>query len=438
MKKLIFFLFAAIILFNNCNKPQKEAEIITTDIDNYWIAYDTIRTTKDTTLQNKLLKEFFIDKASEGQKALFAARNYQPNEFVENINKYPKYWNSIRSNMSRIPEFSDEINKGINQLRNVYPKLKPAKIYFGVGAFRTPGTIVDSLVLIGSEYALSNKNINVSEFPENHAIRSYSKNNKLSDLDFLTVHEFVHTQQRNNHNYVLIKTCLYEGIPEFISEIVMQKKSVQPSMNYGAENPDFIKTELKHQLFSTQAIYDWLWNDTRNRFTMRDVGYYVGLTIAKGYYEQASDKKKAIQELVDLDFSNDEEFYRIIDKSGYFEKPIAELKTEFQTKIPKVVGIKTFKNGSKNVNSKTKIITVEFSKPMQPRTGYDLGPLGMDALMRVKKSVDLFTDKEKRFLSFEVDLQPNKHYQLVLGTNFRTINGLRLQEPYLIDFKTAE
>lgn len=437
MKKLVFFFLISIFLLN-CKNSDQSVEIVTTDIDNYWNAYDKIVTTKDTVLQQQFLKELFIDKATEGQKALFLVRNYQPREFIENINKYPKYWNSIRNNMSRVNEFSEDINNGISELREVYPKLKSAKIYFGVGAFRTPGTILDSLVLIGSEYAFSNENIDVSEFSNNHAIKGYSKNNKLSDLDFLNVHEFIHTQQFNNHNSILLKTCLYEGIPEFISEIVMNKKSVQPSIKYGFKNSNFVKAELKHQLFSKQAMNDWLWNSTTNRFKMRDVGYYVGYAIAKGYYDKASDKKKAIQKLIDLDFSNEDEFNSIIDKSGYFNKPILELKKEFQSTIPRVIGVKTFKNGSQNVDSKTKIITVEFSKPMQPKTGFDLGPLGIDALMRVKRATELFTDKEKRFLSFEVDLESNKHYQLVLGTNFRTVNGLRLQEPYLIDFKTAE
>lgn len=426
-----------LLLLFSC-KQQEKVNIITTDIDNYWKAYDKIKTTNDTVLQKKYLEEFFINKASDGQKALFAVRRYTPKEYVENIKKYPKFWNSIRKNMMEIPNFSDRINQGVKGLKKIYPTLKPAKVYFGIGAFRTPGTTLDSLVLIGAELALANKNIDVSEFPENHVMKRYPKLNKLEDIDFLNVHEFVHTQQYKNHNFELLKLCVFEGVPEFIAEKVMHKKSVQPAIKYGQNNADFVKKEVQKHLLCKTAYNDWVWNNDQNIFNTRDVGYSVGYEIAKSYYEKASDKKKAIQELIDVDFSDDKAFDNIVDTSKYFDKSMEELRKNFKASTPKIIGIKTFENGSRNVSSNTKIITVEFAQPMQQRTSFDLGPLGMEALMRVQRATELFTDKEKRFLSFEVSLQPNKHYQLVLETNFRNLEGIRIQEPYLIDFKTGK
>jgi len=51
-------------------------------------------------------------------------------------------------------EYSGEINKGIGQLRTLYPDLRPARLYFTVGVFKTGGTTLDSLVLIGSEISM--------------------------------------------------------------------------------------------------------------------------------------------------------------------------------------------------------------------------------------------------------------------------------------------
>lgn len=429
-------LIATLVLLFSCQK--ENTNIISSDVDNYWKAYDKITTTNDTILQQKYLQELFIDKASEGQKALFAVRRYTPKEYLQNIKKYPKFWNSIRENMMQIPNFSDKINSGVDGLQKIYPKLKPGKVYFGVGAFRTPGTTLDSLVLIGAELAMATKDIDVSEFPENHVMKRYPKTNKLEDLDFLNVHEFVHTQQHKTHNFELIKLCVFEGVPEFIAEKVMNKKSVQPAINYGQENAELVKKEVQKHLLCKTAYNDWVWNNDRNIFNTRDVGYSVGYEVAKSYYEKASDKKKAIQELIDVDFSDDKTFDNIVDTSKYFDKPMEELRKNFKASTPKIIGIKTFENGSQNVNPNTKIITVEFAQPMQKRTGFDLGPLGMGALMRVQRATELFTDKEKRFLSFEVNLKPNKRYQLVLGTNFRNLDGVRIQEPYLIDFKTGK
>ncbi|MCB4235398.1 hypothetical protein LDL59_10835 [Kaistella anthropi] len=49
------------------------------------------------------------------------------------------------------------MNLGIEKLRKIYPELKPAKIYFTIGALRTNGTYSHNLVLIGSEIAMTDK-----------------------------------------------------------------------------------------------------------------------------------------------------------------------------------------------------------------------------------------------------------------------------------------
>lgn len=40
-----------------------------------------------------------------------------------------------------------------------------------------------------------------------------------------------------------------------------------------------------------------------------------------------------------------------------------------------------------------------------------------------------------RSASFEVAMQPDQQYQLLIGEGFRTVAGVRLK-PFLIDFKT--
>ena len=78
IKTYLLLLFLA-ISFTNCTpKPTIQQEIINTDIINFWDAYDKVSTTKDTILQLKYINEFFINKASKGQKGMIKARNYEP------------------------------------------------------------------------------------------------------------------------------------------------------------------------------------------------------------------------------------------------------------------------------------------------------------------------------------------------------------------------
>lgn len=65
---------------------------------------------------------------------------------------------------------------------------------------------------------------------------------------------------------------------------------------------------------------------------------------------------------------------------------------------------------------------------------FEWGPLGVDYLIRVKNFIG-FSEGGK---SAEVELEqmePNRHYQLLIGQGFRDLNGIRIK-PYLIDFQT--
>ncbi len=429
------FVLLVILIICSCSKKNSNYEIVTEDVDNYWEAYDKITATKDSTLQLKYLHELFIDRASIGQKQMFNVRRYTPKEYLDNIRMYPKFWNSIRKNHKAVGSFADEITKGAAKLAQIYPELKPAKVYFTIGAFRSPGTTLDSLVLIGSEMSLTNEHTNTSEFPERLQYFSrYCKNNPIDDVEFLNVHEFVHTQQQSNHDYILIYRAVYEGIAEFVAEKATNQKSIQPSLKYGAKHDARLKEKFVKQLYSRGAVDDWLYNGVNNEFGMNDLGYYMGYAIASRYYDKQEDKSLAIKTIIELDYSNNAEFENFVNSSGYFHKPLTELKKEYEDNLPYVIDISPFKNGDQQVSPGKKQITVRFSKPMQSKTDFELGPLGLDHLMRVQKMIGFSEDGTT--LTFEVELTPNKRYQLLLNnSNFKDTEGVRMQ-PYLIDFKT--
>lgn len=431
--KRIHILGLLVLLIIGCKTDDRNNVIITSDLSNYWEAYDKIKSTKDSVLQLEYLNTYFLDKASEGQKAMMGARRYQPQEYINHINQYPKFWESIRSNMDKVEQFAKDINSGIEKLEQYYPELNSSKVYFTVGAFRSPGTVVDRNVLIGSEMILTDENTDTSEFPDRLGYFSeYTKTNPINGVEFLNVHEFVHTQQKA-YQYVLIYVTVYEGVAEFLAEVVTGKESTSPSMNYGKENDARVKEVFERVAFSSHAVDDWFYNDRNNEFGERDLGYYVGYQIASKVYNKAEDKKAVIKEMIELDFNNRTTFFDFVNRSGYFNVPLSVLETGYEKNIPRVLSIDEFENGSQQVNPNLKQITVRFSRSMQNRTDFDLGPLGMDALLRVQRLVGFSEDGKA--VTFEVKLEPNKRYQLALGSNFRSDDGLRLRR-YLIDFKT--
>jgi len=245
---------------------------MTTDIRNFWNAYDKIATTKDSSQQYHYLNTLFIEKGTPGLKAMMNARRYTAKSYIDAINEYPRFWNSVRANTLRVDRFGKAIAANVRKLKRIYPELQPAQIYFTIGALKSGGTTQGKMILIGSELTLAGENTVTEELP-----------------------------------------------PAYASTVV----SVQP-----------------------------------------------------------------------------------------------------------------FKNNTDNVSPAEKQITIEFSVAMDKGyRNFELGPLGKDNLLKIKKVVG-FSD-DGRLFTFEAELLPDRQYQLVIGSGFRSRDGAQLK-PYLIDFKTAD
>jgi len=113
-----------------------------------------------------------------------------------------------------------------------------------------------------------------------------------------------------------------------------------------------------------------------------------------------------------------------------------EFNKDYEEQRPKVISIQPFNNGSKKIKPGLKKITIAFSKPLNGyNTGIDFGPLGEEAIPKIGK--ERTWGKDAKSWTFEADLKPNRHYQILISNNFRTKEGIRLK-PYLIEISTTE
>lgn len=432
MKKIISILF--ILSFTNTLFSQKLTQkFVATDVDNFWIAFEKITSTTDSIKQYKYLKDFYINLGTQGLKSLVEVRNYTDKEFIVGITKYRKFWNSIKQNTLKVKTLYPEIKADIQKLKKAYPALKPATIYFTIGAFRTGGTTKNDMVLIGSELSLADKNTVIGELP---AWRQpfYKTHNPIIELPLLCTHEYIHTQQKELVEN-LISMCLYEGVAEFISCKVTGKKSNIPAIEFGKANQKIVIDKFVSDLFLMTNNYNWMWGENSNELKVRDLGYYIGYAICERYYKLSNDKTKAIKELIELDYTNEMEIERIVDITKLLPKTLKELNNDYEKQRPTVIQLTPFENGNQKVKSGITKITITFSEPLVKfNTGIDFGPLGQDYFPKIKAE-RTFSEDGKSW-TFEADLKPNQQYQILISNNFRKQNGVRLK-PYLIDFKTA-
>lgn len=438
MSRIQYAFIISILFCTSCvskTEGKSNQNIITSDIPNFWNAYDYIVSTKDSVLQHKYLDSLYIKKGTSGLKGIMYTRNYTQQDYIDAINKYPKFWSSIRENTFKTDDYMDELNEGINKIKTIYPELKPAKMYFTIGALRSPGTTLDSLVLIGSELAMADKNTVSSEFQGNVQTgrRIYFDSNPIDNLVLLNIHEYVHTQQKPVVDN-LLSYVLREGIAEFVSVVAMGVPSSAPAIEFGKQN-DAVKKKFEDQLFYGNNRHEWLWSDFKNEFNTRDLGYYIGYQIAETNYNQAEDKQAAIKEMIELDYTNETQIEDFVNRTHFFSKPLEAMYTNFDKSRPTVLKIKQFENKSTSVNPNTKEITIEFSEPLNGlNTGVDYGSLGTDSFPKI---TDRFWELDNKAWTLIVNLQPNKHYQILISNNFRTEKGIPLK-PYLIEFTTIK
>ncbi len=433
MKKA--FLVIIILSLTTASFAQSLKQVfVSTDIDNFWVAYDKIISTTDSVKQYNYLKECYLNKGTQGLKSIMEVRNYSDKDFIDAINKYPKFWNSLRLNTLKAKSLYPEINSDIQKLKKAYPNLKPSTIYFTIGALRTGGTTLGNKVLIGSELSLADKNTFIDELPTWRQ-PFYKTQNPIHEIALLCTHEYIHTQQKEIvHN--LISMCLYEGVAEFISCKVTNKKSDAPAIEFGKANQKIILDKFVADLFIMTNNYNWLWGENLNELKVRDLGYYIGYEICERYYNLSKDKTKAIKELIELDYTNEKEVERIVDGTKLLPKTLEALNNDYEKQRPTVIKMTPFENGSQKVKSGLTKITIIFSEPLvKYNTGVDFGPLGQKYFPKINPE-RIFGEDGKSW-TFEADLKPNQKYQILIANNFRKENGVRLK-PYLIDFKTAD
>ena len=419
-------------IFPFMSKAQDVQKVFTADIDNFWTAYDSIQTTKDSLKQIDFIQKLYIEKGSKGLKAFMAVRNYTATLWVQLIRLYPKFWNSIRPNTLTVKSYAPGIEISINKFKELYPDLKEAKMYFTVGGLRSGGTTMNDMVLIGAEIATGNASTDVSEFPGKW-LEGVFKNQQADNIVPLNIHEYVHTQQKGDpHN--LLGQAIKEGACDFITELVTGRLMQNNYIVYGREHETELKEQFKKEMFTSYSS-NWLYNGS-NATTVADLGYFMGYSICKSYYNNSTDKKKAIKEIIELNFKNEDDIERFLSNSKYYPEPLnkGELVKAFEAKEPFVVKLEPFANGDKEVDPAIKELKIVFSAPMNKK-GYSInnGSRGKD--YSPVTGVVGFSDDGTSF-TLRIEMKPDHEYEfLITGLSFKSAEGYPLKR-YDVKFKT--
>ena len=297
--------------------------VFTDDIDHFWEAYDSIQTTDDYAEQVRFINELYIDRGTPGLQAFRQVRDYPDTMWVKWLHRYPRFWASVRDNTLQAKEHVPAIEGAVARLREIYPELRPAQIYFCIGGLNTGGTVLDSISLIGAEVSLADATVDVSEFTEGwfvYLARLFqSRHDIMDNVAYINVHEYVHTQQHDD-GMLLLSQVLHEGACDFIAELVLEQPVPNPYMEYGRAHHAELLARFREDLFGEDRSA-WLYNGETAKDCV-DLGYYLGYAICKAYYDRAEDKQRAVKEIIELRTSDLAAAVAFVNAAGVYAEPI--------------------------------------------------------------------------------------------------------------------
>lgn len=289
------------------------AKLITSDIDNFWRAYDKA-TPKDLA---EVLERDYLRPGSPGLKDFTRLRIKDADALAQAINASPKYYASIRESTLRVPAMEKRIRASFYALKHLYPDAVFPDVYFVIGRLSSGGTTSSRGLLIGTEMHGRTPKTPEAELTDWHKQVLMS----VDKVPLIVAHELIHFQQKHPlpGKSSLLAQSVIEGGADFLGELISGDHINQHLHAYGDEREARLWEEFRKDMASNK-VAAWLYNGSNSKDRPADLGYYVGYKIVESYYTQAKDKRKAIRDILTI-----QDFSQFLKESGY-EAKIEKLK----------------------------------------------------------------------------------------------------------------
>lgn len=289
------------------------AKINTSDITLFWKVYD--RFIKDTSKAADLFLHEYFEKGTDALQEYYRMKTRNIGGikgFATNMKKMPKFYAGIRKNTQKVASLTDSIRIIYRELKKWYPEAIFPTLSFHIGGWSSGGTVSDYGLHVGADMYANNADTDKSELDD------WQKNNSVlfSNLKYVVAHELIHAQQGGmRSDTTLLKYVIVEGMADFIGELISGKTANEFQINWAKGNEKRIWDAFKKEMY-LDRYSNWIANSSQNRPDWpADLGYWVGYQICKAYFEEASDKKQAIYDMLHLS-----------DYKGFLEKSKVEEK----------------------------------------------------------------------------------------------------------------
>ncbi|MBI3410642.1 MAG: hypothetical protein HY040_20085 [Planctomycetes bacterium] len=308
----------------DAGKPQREknrdpdaAELIVSDIDLFWKAYDGA---KPENLVERLREEY-LKKGSVGLKEFMRVRIGSAENLAKTIEQHPKYYATLRDPSLKVAAHKKAIRACLHKLKKLYEPAVFPNVYFVIGRMNSGGTLTDKGLLIGVEMYGLTKGTPMKEMDGWH--KAVLK--PVEEIPYIVAHELIHYQQKFPISGVsLLGTAIAEGGADFVGELISGSMINAHLHKYGNPRERELWAEFKKQM-DGKDVSNWLFQGDRAKDRPADLGYYVGYKICESFYKQAADKNEAIKAILEIrdfkDFLRSSKYEQRMEKTSGVRDP---------------------------------------------------------------------------------------------------------------------
>ena len=261
---------------------------LTKDITNFWKAFDHFE--KDSSI-NPFGKEY-IDIGSSGVKGFIPNRIKDAENLFKTVKQRKGDYEKVRANTLHIKEKEKQCRSTFYALKYWYPEAKFPPVYFIIGAYNSGGTFNEDGIFIGAEMQTD-----------------------INNIPYIVAHELIHFQQKNwSENPTLLQQSIVEGSADFLGELISGVNTNKVASDYGNRNEYKLCKEFAARMDSVNYT-DWMYSVSGKDDRPNDLGYWMGYKITQEYFKKSSDKKKAVQEILDI-----KDYKQFLNKSEFLKR----------------------------------------------------------------------------------------------------------------------
>lgn len=262
--------------------------ILTDDVARFYAVYEAA----DGKPEAEVLQREYLDRGTPALHELARQRNVTAARLAEAIARRPEIYQEARRCLAVLPAVRERLTTAFARLTALHPEARLPPVTIVVGRGRPVGMTDAAGVTIGLEALCA---------------ADFMHPDVEDRFVHVITHEYAHIQQPpelqllepGRAEATVLRMSLMEGAAEFVGELI----SGRVGQHQHAEWTRGKEAEIEAAFVRDQDKIDlsaWLYNGPGDADRPSDLGYWVGYRIARAYYANASDKRQALKDILEM------------------------------------------------------------------------------------------------------------------------------------------